>query len=126
MVKKTKKIEVPCVHATDSSKVSKASQNTSMVKASTETRALPIIATKPLFLAREAAASYLSVSLSMLEKLVQSGDAPKPRKLSAGRTGWLVSELDVWGYSRPISDLLPPSNSGYGRAGKPDSSNFPK
>ena len=77
-----------------------------------------VISLKPLFLARTDAAKYLSISESMLDKLVQQGDAPKPRKLSAGRSAWLVEELDAWGRARPVSDLLPPINSGYGRAGR--------
>lgn len=77
-----------------------------------------IISIKPLYLARTQAALYLSISDSMLDKLVQQGDAPKPRKLSSGRSAWLVEELDTWGRSRPVSDLLPPVNCGYGKAGK--------
>lgn len=74
---------------------------------------------KPLFLAREEAAAFLSLSSAMLEKLAAKGDAPKPRKLSSGRTAWLVEELEDWGRTRPVSDLLPAANSGYGRAGAP-------
>ncbi len=78
---------------------------------------------KPLFLAREEAAAFLSISSAMLEKLAAKGDAPKPRKLSSGRTAWLVEELEEWGRMRPISDLAPAANSGYGRAGAPAATN---
>jgi predicted DNA-binding transcriptional regulator AlpA len=75
---------------------------------------------KPLYLAREEAAAFLSISDSMLDKLVAQGDAPKPRKLSAGRVAWLVEELEAWGKGRPVSDLLPPPNAGHhGRSGNP-------
>lgn len=77
-----------------------------------------IVQIKPLYLTRTQAASFLSLSESMLDKLVAQGNAPKPRKLSAGRAAWLVEELEAWGKSLPVSDLLPPVNSGYGRAGK--------
>ena len=77
-----------------------------------------IVHTKPLYLARPDAAAYLSLSESMLDKLVAAGDMPRPRKLSGGRSAWLVPELDAWGTSRPVSDLLPPKGSGHGRAGK--------
>lgn len=77
-----------------------------------------IIQLKPLYLARAQAASFLSLSESMLDKLVAQGDLPRPRKLSAGRAAWLVEELEAWGKSLPVSDLLPPVNSGYGRGGK--------
>lgn len=80
---------------------------------------IPIVHTKPLYLTKEQAAAYLSISESLLESLVAKGDAPKPRKISTNRAAWLVEELDQWGRARPVSDLLPPPNSGYGRAGKP-------
>lgn len=80
---------------------------------------IPIVHIKPLYLARDEAAAFLAISASLFEKLVQNGNAPKPRKISAGRCAWLVSELECWGNSRPISDLLPPQNSRYGRAGSP-------
>ena len=75
----------------------------------------PIITLKPLYLDRESAAAYLSISSSLLEKLVAKGAAPKPRKLSANRCAWLVEDLEQWGRERPVSDLLPARGSGYGR-----------
>lgn len=78
-----------------------------------------IVHTPPLFLARANAAAYLSISESMLDNLVARGEVPKPRKLSAGRSAWLVEDLTAWGKSRPESDLLPPPGCGFGRAGKP-------
>ncbi|MCS4509174.1 helix-turn-helix transcriptional regulator [Xylophilus ampelinus] len=80
--------------------------------------AQPMLYLKPLYLAKTDAASFLSVSESTLEMLVAKGDAPKPRKISNGRAGWLVEELEAWGKARPVSDLLPPPNSGYGRPSK--------
>lgn len=77
----------------------------------------PIVTIRPMFLARSDAAAFLSISESMLEALAARGDLPKPRKLSAGRTAWLVEDLENWGRERPESDLLPPENSGYGRRG---------
>jgi prophage regulatory protein len=79
-----------------------------------------IVQIAPMFLARANAAAYLSISESMLDTLVARGEAPKPRKLSPGRSAWLVDDLKTWGKARPVSDLLPPENSGYGKAGKPD------
>lgn len=78
-----------------------------------------IVHIPPLFLARANAAVFLSISESMLDTLVARGDVPKPRKLSKGRSAWLVADLVEWGTSLPESDLLPPVNSGHGRAGKP-------
>lgn len=82
-------------------------------------KAASIVQIRPLYLARSDAAAFLAISVSTLEALVARGEAPKPRKLSAGRTAWLVDELEAWGRGRPDSDLLPPENSGYGRAGAP-------
>ncbi|MDM0011964.1 AlpA family phage regulatory protein [Variovorax sp. J22P168] len=80
----------------------------------------PIVQIRPLYLARPDAAAFLALSESTLDALVSRGDAPKPRKLSKGRTAWLVDDLESWGRERPVSDLLPPQNSGYGRAGAPE------
>ncbi|OIP18476.1 MAG: hypothetical protein AUK51_04380 [Comamonadaceae bacterium CG2_30_59_20] len=77
-----------------------------------------IITTKPLYLANEQTAIYLSISDSMLDKLVAQSNASKPRRISAGRAAWLVDELDAWGHARPESDFVPPTNSGNGCAGK--------
>lgn len=79
---------------------------------------IDVVTIKPLYLARAQAATFLSISESMLDRLVQQGKVPKPRKLSPGRSAWLVKELEAWGEECPVSDLLPPENSGYGRAGK--------
>ncbi len=79
----------------------------------------PIVTLPPLYLAKPDAAAYLSISESMLESLVMKGELPRPRKISAGRVAWLVEDLAAWGRERPESDLLPPRNSGYGRAGAP-------
>lgn len=78
----------------------------------------PIVQVKPLYLARDEVAQYVSLSPSMWDQLVARGDAPKPRKLSPGRSAWLVEEIDAWGHNRPVSDLLPPRNSGHGRSKK--------
>ena len=77
-----------------------------------------LVQIKPLYLASAQAASFLSLSESMLIKLVAQGSLPKPRKLSAGRSAWLVQELETWGNALPVSDLLPPPGCGHGRAGK--------
>lgn len=78
-----------------------------------------IVTISPLYLAKPDAAAYLSISESMLDTLVSSGEVPRPRKLSVGRVAWLVDDLNTWGRERPVSDLLPPKNSGFGRAGAP-------
>lgn len=77
-----------------------------------------VVTIKPLYLAREEAAKFLAISTSTLEAMVARGEAPKPRKISKGRAAWLVEELEAWGRKLPTSDMLPPADSGYGRAGK--------
>ncbi len=44
--------------------------------------------------------------------LVNSGDAPQPRRLSKNRTAWLRSEFEEWAKTRPVSALPPPANAG--------------
>ncbi len=78
-----------------------------------------VVGIAPFYLARPDAAAFLALSVNTFDSLVARGDAPKPRKISAGRTAWLVEDLEEWARSRPVSDLLPPPNSGYGRAGAP-------
>lgn len=67
---------------------------------------------RPACLDRAGAAAYLSLSESTVEKLTREGGFPRPRLLSGRRTGWLVRELDEWLEQRPVSDLLPPPNTG--------------
>ena len=80
-----------------------------------------MLAVQPLYVARQEAAAMLSISETTLEALVAKRDAPAPRRLSAGRVAWLVEDLVTWARERPVSDALPPINSGFGRAGKPAS-----
>jgi prophage regulatory protein len=54
------------------------------------------------------AAEYLRISDSLLEKLVREGGFPPPRQLSGRRVVYLVSELNDWLYSRPVSNIAPP------------------
>lgn len=67
---------------------------------------------KPKFLDKGHAAAYCALSESTLEKCVREETFPKPRLLAGRRVGWLVSELDAWCESRPVSNLLPPPNTG--------------
>lgn len=78
-----------------------------------------VVTIHPLYLSREHAAAFVSLSESAWSAMVSRGDAPAPRQLSAGRVGWLVEELIAWGKARPVSAIAPPEGCGYGRAGKP-------
>jgi prophage regulatory protein len=67
---------------------------------------------KPAYLDRATTANYVSLSESMIQKLMSRDQFPKPRQLSGQRVGWLVRELDEWVETRPVSQLLPVANSG--------------
>lgn len=78
-----------------------------------------VLSIRPMYLRKPGAAAFLAISESTFDVLVARGSISKPRKLSPGSSGWLVEELEAYGRDLPISDLLPPKNSGHGRAGKP-------
>ncbi len=61
----------------------------------------------PIAVPRDRAAAALGLSESTIEALVRSGELPPPRKLSAGRVGWLWRELVEFAESRPVSDMMP-------------------
>jgi prophage regulatory protein len=76
-------------------------------------------ALQPIALDRKSAAGFVLLSESTIDNLVRVGKFPKPRQVSPNRVVFLVKELVEWMESRPVSDILPPVNCGYGRAGKP-------
>lgn len=71
----------------------------------------------PAALDKEMAAAYCSVGITMFEQMVQDGTAPKARRFPGRRrVAWLRSELDAWLAALPLSDLLPPENTGAKKA----------
>lgn len=70
------------------------------------------ITVKPAYLDKPSACAFVSLKETTLDELVRKEQFPKPRVLSARRVGWLVRELEAWAESRPVSDLLPPANTG--------------
>lgn len=66
----------------------------------------------PAALERGQAAAYVSLSVSTFEKWVQEKKAPQPRQFPGRRVAWLRAELDAWLISLPLSDQLPPENTG--------------
>ena len=79
---------------------------------------LVIVQTRPAILRRDTAAAFMGMSVSLFEAEVSAGRLPKPRKLSAGATGWLLSELEACAHALPVSDLQP----GPGRRSAQDAS----
>ena len=77
------------------------------------------VAITPRIVAKDIAAQLLSLSVKTFERLVQQGEIPKPRQISAGRVGWLVSDLDAWADKRPVSEILPPANTSAPKPRKP-------
>lgn len=75
---------------------------------------------KPIMIDLETVSEVTGLSESTIQGLVRSDDFPKPRKASARRSCWLLREIEEWAESRPVSDLLPPPNTGTGgRNSKP-------
>ena len=70
------------------------------------------ISVKPAYLDKPGACAFVSLKETTLDELMRKNMFPKPRKLSDRRVGWLVRELEDWAESRPVSDLLPPANTG--------------
>lgn len=70
------------------------------------------VAMKPLAVDMATVEALTSLSESNIEAQVREGTFPKPRQLSPRRVGWLYREIEEWLESRPVSDLLPPPNTG--------------
>ena len=79
------------------------------------------IQVKPAYLDKQSVCDFVAVRETTLDDLVRKGDFPKPRILSARRVGWLVRELEEWAEARPVSDLLPPANTGASKPRRPTS-----
>jgi prophage regulatory protein len=73
----------------------------------------PKVAVNPIFLDLPSVATYISMSQTSVQKLVRENNFPKPRMLSGRRVAWLVREVDEWAEKLPVSDLLPPPNTGH-------------
>lgn len=71
-----------------------------------------IVAVKPVYLDLAGACSFVALGETTVQKLVREDKFPKPRELSGRRVGWLVRELEEWAESRPVSEQLPPENTG--------------
>jgi prophage regulatory protein len=67
---------------------------------------------KPLYLDLETVCTIVSLAPATVQLLVRQKQFPKPRLLSGRRVGWLLREIEEWAEQRPISDLLPPANTG--------------
>ncbi|MET3229436.1 UNVERIFIED_ORG: prophage regulatory protein [Burkholderia sp. 1263] len=66
---------------------------------------------KPIYLDLSGVAEATSLSTRQIERLSVIGEFPKARQLSAKRVAWLVSEVEAWCESRPVSSVLPVGKS---------------
>ena len=66
---------------------------------------------KKLYVDLPDVSTILSLSETTIQRMVREKNFPPPRKLSGRRVAWLVIEIEDWAESRPVSDLLPPSNT---------------
>ena len=71
-----------------------------------------VVSMKPIFLGLQAVADAVSLSEASVKRLVREGGFPKPRMLSGRRVAWLTAEVEAWAHARPVSDILPPPNTG--------------
>lgn len=71
-----------------------------------------MISLKPAYLDRESTAVYVSLSVSVMERMIARKEFPAPRQLSDKRVGWLVRELAEWSEARPVANGLPVVNCG--------------
>jgi len=67
---------------------------------------------KPIFVDIDGASGLTGLSKTTVWEQINNGDFPKPRKVSARGSRWLVREIEEWAESRPVSDILPPANTG--------------
>ncbi|HZW11904.1 MAG TPA: AlpA family phage regulatory protein [Noviherbaspirillum sp.] len=67
---------------------------------------------KPIYLDLPDLANAIALGESTIKRMVREGELPKPRQLSGRRVAWLVREIEEWAEGRPVSNLLPPPNTG--------------
>ena len=72
----------------------------------------------PIFMDLPTVAQVVAMSTATIERLEREGQFPKRRQLSGQRVGWLMPEVQQWAESRPVSQILPPQNTGVGRPRK--------
>ena len=87
-----------------------------------------VVHVSPKYLDLKSAAVYVALSETTMQKSIRENAFPKPRLLAGRRVGWLVRELDEWAEARPVSDQLPPPNTGGrgARAARSDAQAGPK
>jgi prophage regulatory protein len=70
------------------------------------------ITIKPILVDIENVIALTGLKKTTIWKLINNGDFPKPRQASDRSSRWLVREIEEWCEARPVSDILPPANTG--------------
>lgn len=70
---------------------------------------------QPLCVRLEHAARLMDVSTSTLQNLSRTEPLLKPIQVGKGSARYVVANLKEYVSTRPVSELLPPPNSGQGR-----------
>lgn len=71
------------------------------------------MATQRILLPLEEAAHAAGLSVSMWQKLVARGKAPKPRDPTGSSSRWLRKDIEAWAEALPEANHLPPKNTGH-------------
>jgi prophage regulatory protein len=71
---------------------------------------------KPVYMDLRTVADFISMSTASVQKMVREERFPKPRMISDRRVAWLTREVEEWAEARPVSDILPPANTGAKKA----------
>ena len=53
-----------------------------------------------------------TLSETTIDEEIRHGRFPKPRQLAGRRVGYFVDDIMEWARSRPVSNQLPPPNTG--------------
>jgi prophage regulatory protein len=75
-----------------------------------------VVEVEPFFFDLAAVCAAVALEVSTVQRMIREREFPQPRQLSKRRVGWLVREVKEWSEARPVSDLLPPPNTGGRRA----------
>jgi prophage regulatory protein len=68
---------------------------------------------KPIYVDLQTVAAMVALSEANIQRQVRENSFPPPRVVSARRVAWLVREVEAWAEERPVSQLLPPANTGH-------------
>lgn len=77
------------------------------------------VSIKPICVDKETAAAMLGISVANFEREVRGERIPPARQVSPRRVGWLLRELEEYAEKLPVSNILPPANTGAKKPRRP-------